>query len=43
MVKVATVASEILINGKLENKEYSVRIGGSCLYVGKGEFEIIQP
>jgi trans-2,3-dihydro-3-hydroxyanthranilate isomerase len=32
--------SKILINGKLENEKYLIRIGGSCVYVGKGEFEI---
>ena len=32
--------SKILMNGKLENGEYIVRIGGSCVSVGKGEFTI---
>lgn len=32
--------SKILMNGKLENGEYIVRIGGSCVSVGRGEFTI---
>jgi trans-2,3-dihydro-3-hydroxyanthranilate isomerase len=32
--------SKIVMNGKLENGEYVVRIGGSCVSVGKGEFVI---
>jgi len=32
--------SKIHMNGKIENGEYIVRIGGSCVSVGKGEFTI---
>jgi trans-2,3-dihydro-3-hydroxyanthranilate isomerase len=32
--------SKIRMNGKLDNGEYIVRIGGSCVSVGKGEFSI---
>ncbi|MBN2510595.1 MAG: PhzF family phenazine biosynthesis protein [Spirochaetales bacterium] len=30
--------SEIQMNGILESGDYTVRIGGSCAYVGRGEF-----
>ncbi len=32
--------SKILMIGELRGKKYSVKIGGKCAYVGKGEFEI---
>jgi trans-2,3-dihydro-3-hydroxyanthranilate isomerase len=32
--------SRILMRGALERGKYTIQIGGTCVYVGKGEFEI---
>ena len=32
--------SKILMKGKIKDNKYTIKIGGTCAYVGRGEFTI---